>query len=239
MSAIEIVVPRGDASLPGVYARPACSDAVPGVVIAHEILGLTPHIRALVERFAAHDIASAAVNLFAREGHAPPEHARLEDVQRFAWSLPDARVVADLCAAGAWLGARDGVRADRIALVGFSYGATSALHVAASDSPFHAIVAFYPKPEYPRTTAVRPVSPIDRIEDMRIPVHAHFGGLDRAIPPDEVERFRTRLLAHDPRCAVHVYAGSRHGFFNESRKRTHDPSAAQLAWARLLALLSS
>lgn len=228
----DIAVARPDASLPGVVALPDARD-VPGVVIAHEILGLTPHIRALAGRFAREGVAALAVDLFAREGAPPAEGAPLEEVQRFAWALPDARVAADLCAAGEALGRVDGVDPARLVLVGFSYGGTAALHVGAAASPFRAIVAFYPKTRYPRTTPERPLSPADRVASLTAPVQAHFGGADRAIPLDEVERFRTLLAAHDPRHEVHVYTGARHGFFNETRPRTHDAGAAAVAWKRL------
>lgn len=238
MIARDIEVARPDAALPGVVSLPDGRD-VPGVVIAHEILGLTPHIRALVDRFAVAGVAALAVNLFARERGVPEEGAPLEDVQRFAWALPDARVVADLCAAGEALARFDGVDPARLALVGFSYGGTSSLHVAATASPYRAIVAFYPKTLYARTTPERPRSPVERVADMRVPLQAHFGGADRAIPPEEVERFRSVILAHDPRHEVHVYAGARHGFFNETRPRTYDPPAAALAWSRLRAFCTT
>jgi carboxymethylenebutenolidase len=246
-----ISIRRPDVVIPGVVAFPEAKEStaaegspahvrvaygVPGVVVVHEILGLTPHIRGLTTRFASEGFAALAPDLFVRDGP-PPDGRSVSDIRRFARGLPDARVVADITAALETLAEQPGVDRTRCAVVGFCYGGTCALHVAASDAPIKAAVVFYGKAIYPETSPARPTSPIDRVPDIRVPVLAHYGGADAAIPQEEVEALRDALARNSPLHELHVYAGAGHAFFNDARPQLYHAKAAALAWTRTLDFL--
>ena len=234
-----VEVPRPAARLPGRLALPvsaASTAALPAVLVVHEILGFTPHIEALPARLAREGFAALAVNFFVREGTAPDGSSR-DAVQQFARALPDERTTADIAAALEFLAATPGVDPQRLALLGFSWGATQSLHANAAGLPLRAVVAFYPKPVYPALLATRPVHPVDQVARFGAPLCAHFGARDRAIPAPEIARLREALTQHGEASEVHVYDGARHGFFHSEPGRGLDHAAAELAWGRTLAFL--
>ncbi len=187
-----------------------------GLVVIQEIFGLTPHIKRVVDRFAAADFAALAPAMFDRvEPGIVLEYSDfqtgLETMRKLEWSATLADVRAAVSALDDSLD---------VGLVGFCWGGT-VVHVAAAEVPVAAGVAYYG-------------SGIARMLDKRprCPVMYHFGDQDQSIPAADIEKIR----AANPEGVYHVYAGASHGFNCEDRS-SFSPRDADAAFERSLAFL--
>ena len=181
------------------------------VLVAHEIFGLTPHIRSVCDRLAVAGYEALAPDLFAEvlggrflpyttEGKA--EGLRIK-------SLIGEEALAGRLEAEAGKGERFGV-------VGFCLGGTLAWLL--SERTVVACVVGYYAVGLERHLGVRP----------SCPVLLHFGVHDPATPP------ATRQAVHEshPTVRMHEYDAG-HAFNRDDDKPFHAASA-ELAWKRTL-----
>src|SRR5262249_59270506 len=87
----------------------------PGIVILHDVWGLSDLYRGIARRIAAAGFNALALDLYAR-GEEPGTPADMPAVMRFMSALPDRRVLADVEAAAEWLRARPEVAGRNIGL---------------------------------------------------------------------------------------------------------------------------
>jgi carboxymethylenebutenolidase len=208
---------RDGHSLEGFIAAPD-AEPVAGLVVVQEIFGLTAHIKAVVEQYAAAGFLAVAPAFFDRvEPGTVLEYSDVETgrgtMQKLRW--PD--TLADVEAALEHVR-----RAGKVGVVGFCWGGTVA-HVAAAELPLAAAVAYYG-------------GGIARMLDKRprCPIVYHFGGRDQAIPMAAVEQIRAAV----PDGAFYVYPGAGHGFSCTDRA-SYSPADAELAFERSRAFLES
>ncbi|SBV98094.1 Dienelactone hydrolase [uncultured Alphaproteobacteria bacterium] len=122
--------------------------------------------------------------------------------------LPQRERVRDAFDALAWLQAQAFVRADRVALFGWSHGAMTALWTVAADRgaaapDFAAAVAFYPGCAEIGRTAFRP----------RVPLLLELGGDDAWTPPTPCVAMAAAARARGgAEIAYDLYPGAVHGF---------------------------
>lgn len=186
-----------------------------GVVVVQEIFGLTPHVLAVVDRYAEHGFAAIAPALFDRvERGIVYDYADIEPGRATMRRLEWPQTIADVAAAA---GALNDLR---VGIVGFCWGGT-VVHVAASRLPLHAAVSYY-------GTAVAKM--LD--EAPQCPILYHFGARDRSIPPEDIERIRAAV----PEGVFHVYEGADHGFDCRDRA-AYSEDAAAVAFDRSLEFL--
>jgi carboxymethylenebutenolidase len=76
---------------------------------------------------------------------------------------------------------------------------------------------------------------LDEAESVRCPIMFHFGGKDGAVPPESREKIRAAFSSHDD-SEFYVYADAGHAF-NNDRRESYDPFAAQLARSRSIGFL--
>lgn len=162
-------------------------------------------------------------------------------------SIADRR--ADVLDALAWLRSQPGVDDDRIALLGWSNGATTALSTmdarqAPPAPPLAAVVLFYPGCD--RLQAAEPAASA---------VLMQLGGADDWTPPEPCERLAHRWQAEGHSVALDVYPGAYHGFDADTPVRFRadvpngrnaagvhqggNPAAARAAQARLAEFLGA
>ncbi|MCK6405471.1 MAG: dienelactone hydrolase family protein [Rhodocyclaceae bacterium] len=124
--------------------------------------------------------------------------------------LRQADRVADAWAAKAWLAARDDVAAERIALLGWSHGAGTALYTLdetpANERPFAAAVAFYPG----CTTLARRPEPYRPTSPLMILI----GEADDWTPAASCRA----LASRSPQVVLKLYPGAYHDFDNPGGK---------------------
>lgn len=185
-------------------ARPAGASAG-SVLIVQEIFGITEHIRAVADDYAAAGFEALAPALFDRVS--PDLLVPYTDVPvglGHARSLDPAASIADLEAAR-----RAAQDPARVALVGYCWGGRLG-YLAACRLDLRAVVSYYGG-GLPGCLAERP----------RCPVQFHFGEQDGGIPLSDVDTVRAAL----PAAEFHLYPAG-HAFNNNDRASFEPASAA-------------
>jgi len=186
-----------------------------GIVVIQEIFGVTRHIRAVADRFAAAGFLTAAPALFDRvERDVDVPYTDVAKGFGYVKALEDHQVALDVQAA------IDRVRAaGKVGVVGYCWGGTLA-YLTAARTKIDAAVAYYGG-GIDRHTAEKP----------RAPVMFHFGEQDTHIPPSAVGEIKSAY----PDGIYHLYSAG-HGF-NCTDRASFEPASAKLALERSLEFL--
>ncbi len=214
----------------GFFVRPAGDGPVPGIVLLHDVYGLTGHVKDVARRLAREGYAVLAPDLYSR-GDGPGWPPRRENISRMV-GWPDERTIADVQGAVAALRSRTDVVAEKAGLMGFSFGARYSLFAAAR-ADVAAAAIFYPVLIYPELTAARPCQPVRAAPELRCPCIVFFGDRDAMVPQAHVSFLRALLQGLGKPHEFSVYPGVDHGFMNDTIK-TYRPDEAKDAWARTL-----
>ena len=224
---------------PGYLAHPG-EGSHPGVVVVHDVWGLSEHTRDLARRFAAEGFAALAVDLYRRL-----PAARIEDAGAFIRSLSDPAMLEEVQRAVDCLAAHPATSGRRIGVVGFCMGGMYALLAAARCRGLALAVAFYGPLSHRGgllaagglDPAKKPLEPIAAVAALRCPVLAFFGDDDELVPPADVVRLREAAAAAPHPVEIVTYAGAGHAFLNDTRPAAYRPAAAADAWSRTLSAL--
>lgn len=182
----------------------------PGLILIQEWWGLSPHICAVAERFAAAGYRVLAPDLFrGRLTTDADEASHLMAGLDFADATEQ-----DLAGALARLSAQPG----KVGVTGFCMGGALTIAAAVRLKGLAAASCFYGIP------------PVDFADPARIdiPFQAHFAEQDDWCTPAVVDALQARLR---PSAEIYRYP-ARHAFFNDSRPEVFDPACAKLAWER-------
>ena len=189
----------------------------PGVIVLQEWWGLVPHIKDVCERFAAEGFVALAPDLYHGEATRSPDEAG-----KLMMALDIDRTEKDLRGAVQFLLGHERVAHERVGTVGFCMGGVLSLYAASRNAQVGACVVFYgihPKVNPP-------------LEDLHAPVLGLYAEKDDFVPPAAVRELEERLRAHGKQAEMHIYPGTDHAFFNDTRPEVHDPEAAADAWKR-------
>jgi carboxymethylenebutenolidase len=206
----------------------------PGVVVIHDVWGLTDLYRGFGRKLADAGFAALSLDLYAR-GDRPGSPADMPGVMRFLHELPDARVLADIQAAVDYLAARPEVGGGRVGLTGFCMGGKYAFLAASHCRGLSAVAPWYGMLRAASLDAANPEHALDALSRLRAPVLALFGADDALIPQSDVDELRRRVHDQSLPVEVVVYRGAGHAFANEARPETYRPEAASDGWRRVLA----
>jgi len=216
--------PRGNATTRGYLVRPAAAGAekLPAVIVIHENRGLNPHIEDIARRLALDGFMAFAPDALAPLGGYPGD----EDKARAAFGTLDQRKAhADFLAAAQWLKARPDSNG-RLGAVGFCYGG-GIVHWLATQMPdLDAAVAFYGNVPAPAEAS-----------RVKAPLLVHLAGIDERINA-AWPAYEAALKAAGVNYTVYQYAGTQHGFNNDTTPR-YDPAQARLAWDRTIAFFKA
>ncbi|EGJ49172.1 dienelactone hydrolase family protein [Desulfocurvibacter africanus] len=231
---------HGDADLYGILVRnESLSLPRPGILLIHEFTGLTAPMLAHAERLAAEGYIVLAADMYGR-GILPADASEASRISRIY--RDDRKFMRERAAAGLRaLAAVEGVDGSAIAVLGFSFGGCVALELARSGAELAAACSVY---GYLNTPF--PAAP----GDVRCPVLALHGALDKVVPMAEVAPFVEEMRDADVQCRMVIYTDAGHGFCNptvqtDARSGSfYDPKIAERAWKDVLdflrvALLSS
>lgn len=204
----------------GYLAAPPEDGPRPGVVVIQEWWGLNDHIRDMTDRFAAEGFIALAPDLYYGHSATEPDDARK---LAMAMEYPDALQVIQ--AAIDCLAADERVWPGQIGLVGFCMGGGLAWHGAAKLERVGAAVSCY---------GGGPELTLEEAANIRAPVLAIYGELDKGVSPEVAHR-RVELMnaAGAPHETI-IYPGAQHAFMNDRRPAYH-PEATEAAWQRIVA----
>lgn len=230
---MRVELPSDRDTLAGELVLPESTESAPGVVILHDVWGLSDLYRGVAQRLAKAGYAALALDLYAR-GEKPGTPADMPGVMRFMHSLPDSRVVGDVQAALDWLRARPEVGGRKVGLTGFCMGGKYTYLAASHCRGLDAAVAWYGMLRAASLDAANPEHALDALARVRCPVLGLFGAEDALIPQSDVEELRKRVAAWRAPLEIVVYPGAGHAFANESRPETYREAAASDGWRRAL-----
>jgi len=236
------VVDAGDVDL-GYLAHPAgtAPGAHPGVVVIHDVWGLSDHTRDLARRLAGDGFAALAVDLYRRL-----PAVEIDDPARFIRDLSDPAALAEVQAGIDFLAGHPAVSGHRIAVVGFCMGGMYALLAAAACRGLSGAVVFYGLLSHERgmlhaagglDPARKPREPAVAAAEIGCPLLCFYGEDDEFVPLSDVGRLREALSGAAHPADVVVYPGAGHAFMNDTRPAAYRPELARRAWARMLEFL--
>jgi carboxymethylenebutenolidase len=186
-----------------------------GIVVVQEIFGVTRHIRAVADEYAAAGFLAVAPALFDRvERGVDLPYTDMQKGSGYVKALNNDQVLLDVQAAVERASA-----AGKVGVVGYCWGGTIA-YLAAARLKIAAAVAYYGGGIHNHTA-----------EKPRVPVMFHFGEKDAHIPRSAVEGIRAAY----PEGTYHLYPAG-HGF-NCTDRASFEPESAKLALQRSLEFL--
>ena len=216
---LEIASPAGYGKVRGYMARPAnVVGKLPAVLVIHENRGLNPHIEDVARRLALEGYMAFAPDALTPLGGYPGD----EDKARALFATLDQKKTReDFVASAQWLMARADCTG-KLGAVGFCYGGGE-VHALATRLPeLAAGVPFYGN--HPSA---------DLATRVKAPLLIHFAGIDERINASW-PAYEAALKGAGVGHTAHQYAGTQHGFHNDTTPR-FDAAAAKQAWERSLA----
>lgn len=230
--------------MPAYHVYPDDGQKHPGLVVIHEIWGLNEHIKDVANRFAEKGYSVLAPNLFhglSFEGKI--DHSLLDEMrnpetrdeaQKKMRALlapiqaPDYadEALSQLKECVDYLLADKHV-SGKIGVLGFCFGGTYALALAADDTRISASVPFYGQP-----------LPAEKIKTLACPVLAFFGEEDAGLM-SSLPAFKEGMQKAGKSFEAVVYPHTGHAFFNDTNVRMYNAEAAQDAWNKTLDFLAN
>lgn len=120
------------------------------------------------------------------------------------------------------------VKGKRFGVVGFCGGGWLGLLSATQIKEIGAVVPFY-APVNLKLPSRK--TPMDVVNQIKVPVQGHYGTLDKGIPLEDVKKFEETLKAQKTKVEIYTYEAG-HGFAAYNRDEAYKPEAAKLAWER-------
>src|SRR6185312_5418070 len=229
-------------SIPAYHAYPDDGARHPGLIVIHEIWGLNEHVRDVANRFAEQGYSVVAPNLFhgmSFEGKI--DHSLLDEMRN-----PETRdeaqkkmrallapiqapeyadkAISQLKACVDYLLSDEHV-SGKVGVLGFCFGGTYALALAADDARIEASVPFYGQP-----------LPAEKIHSLNCPVLAFFGEEDAGLIAS-LPALKEGMQKAEKDFEAVVYPHTGHAFFNDTNARMYNREAAEDAWKKTLVFL--
>lgn len=212
--------PQGSGRVQGYLARPAgATGQLPAVLVVHENRGLNPHIEDIARRVALAGYLAYAPDALTPLGGYPGNE---DDARALFARLDPARARADILAAARGLPTLPEANG-RLGVVGFCWGGSLANHVATQLPELAVAVPFY---------GGAPAA--EDVPRIRARLLIHYAANDERVNA-AWPAYEAALKAAGVRYEMFSYAGTQHGFNNDTTPR-YDAAAAQLAWERTLAV---
>lgn len=221
---VEYASPQGYGKMRGYLVRPAkAAGKLPGVVVVHENRGLNPHIEDIARRVALDNFIAFAPDALTPLGGYP---AGGEDEARALFGkLEQPKTREDMVAAANFLKGHAECTG-RLGAVGFCYGGGIANLLATRVPEVLAAVPFYGGPP-----------PIEDVPKIKAQMLINYAGNDERVNASW-PAYETALKAAGVKHQMFMYAGTEHGFNNDTTPRYNKDAAAQ-AWKRTIDLFNA
>jgi carboxymethylenebutenolidase len=220
----------------GRYHSPdnAGDDAIPSLVLVHDVWGLSEHSRALAAELASEGFGVLEIDLYREMGE-----VSIGAPGPFIRSLSDPDVLATLDAGADWL-----ARETNAGCMGGTYALLAAClsDRFAASAPFYGILSYevgmLANPDG-RDFDLKPSAPLEVASQLKMPLLASFGAEDDFVPVEDVRRLEAQLRESRIPFRVDVYPDAGHAFLNRTREAAYRPETSARAWAVLIPFLHS
>jgi len=205
----------GKDTITAYLAYPERPTLAPGVIVIHEIFGLSDFVRLTTEQLAKDGFVAIAPDLLSRRGGTS---AMGDTVRKVFASLPQDSVTADLDATEAYLKTLKAVRANAIGVIGFCWGGGQSFRYATNNPRLKAFVVCYgpsPNPEE-----------IARIRAKGLGVYAENDARINAGLTDMAAAVKQAKKDYQ----YAIYPGVGHGFLRAREK----PEVSDSAWRNVI-----
>jgi carboxymethylenebutenolidase len=197
----------------------------PGVLVIQEWWGLVPHIKDVVDRFAAAGFTAIAPDLYHGESSTEPDGAG-----KLMMALNLEQAGKDLSGAVALLQERSA--SAKVGVVGYCMGGGLALVVAsqrpdavAACAPYYGVIPWASaQPDWSAIAAT---------------VEGEYAEFDDYAGPEVSAALQAQLRGLGKDATLHVHPGTQHAFFNDARPEVYDAAASAESWDRTVALFRS
>jgi carboxymethylenebutenolidase len=232
----EVKIPVADGEIPAYRAMPDKKGGkFPVVMVIHEIFGVHEWIQDVCRRFAKLGYMAIAPALYARQGEVSSIKDSRELNRQIFSKIPDTQSMSDLDSTVAWAKKSGSGKTKKLSITGFCWGGRITWMYAAHNPKVDAGAAWYgrvvPTPNSPVNEA-QPKTPVDHAKDMKVPVLGLYGGLDKGIPLDGVQRMQDELKKGASGSEIVVYPNADHGFHADYRP-SYNREASEDAWKKL------
>lgn len=204
------------------FARPKGEAKLPGVIVAHENIGLVPHIEDVTRRVALEGFLAIGPDALSPVGGTPKDDNEAKNLIR---KLDSQSTVNDYIAAVKYLQYHP-ESTGKVGIIGFCWGGGVANQVAVKTPDLTVAVPFYGRQPEPKD-----------VPKIKASLLLHYGGLDKRIN-EGIPAFEAALKQASIDYRMYMYEGAKHAFFNDDKADRYHKEAAQLAWKRTAAFLT-
>ena len=203
----------------GYLASPA-SGSGPGVIVIQEWWGLVPHIKDVADRLASEGFVALAPDLYNGKTASEPDEAG-----KLMMELNIDEAARDMSGAVDYLIGLDAATGEKAGCVGFCVGGGLSMYLASQNANIGACVIYY---------GVLPMAQADNA-NIQAPILGHYADNDGFLKVDAVRELESNLKDLGKDVQFHIYEGTEHAFFNDSRSDVYNAEAAKQSWERTLA----
>jgi len=197
---------------------PAGEGPFPGIVIIHEIFGLTENIKDIAQRFADVGYVALAVDLFTGRNRTV---CMFRFMGQMLFTPLNNTSVHALKEALTFLAHQPGVDAEKLGAIGFCMGGGFAIAWACTDNRLKAIAPYY-------GSNPRPLEAVSRL----CPVVGSYP--DNDFTTAQGQKLDVELDRYNVAHNIKIYPGAKHSFFND-KGRNYNEAAAKDSWQRVMA----
>ena len=145
-----------------------------------------------------------------------------DEAGKMMMALNIAQTEKDLRGAVQYLLGHEATEGAAVGTVGFCMGGVLSLYAASKNEQVGACVVFY---------GIHPKVEPD-FERLRAPVLGLFAEKDSMVTPETVRALEEKVREHGGEIETHIYPGTDHAFFNDTRPEVYDAESAADAWRR-------
>ena len=201
----------------GYLARPKQGSNHPGVIIIHDVQGITPYIKDVTRRLAVEGFIALSPDF-----RMAANHGTIQDPIRRLLMMNDIEASKAVAAAAAVLGGHTDC-SGKIGVLGFGWGGTVANYLPLNNNTLDAAIGYYGlQPLYFQDDSYRSI---------KTAVQMHFAGRD-TLTNEGIAIYETNLSDAGKYFETYMYAGVGRGFDDDTNVVTYDKSASSLAWQR-------
>lgn len=226
-----VAVKSGARSVDSFVAYPQSTAKAPGMIVIHEIFGMTDWVQNVTDEFAAAGWVAIAPDLLSgmTPDGKPARNLAMGSAGGMIKQLPPDQITADLSACVDYVKSLPSCNG-KVSVVGFSWGGSQCFRFAANRKDLSAAFVFYGSgPD---------AADIPRIQ---APVYGFYGGNDArigaSVPPTQ-EQMKAAKKVFEPV----TYEGAGHGFMRSGSDPSGseaDKKAREAAWVRLKSLVGN